>query len=125
MPPVKKEDPLNDQIPREFVRTKIVKTIKVRSEGELYTTICQDVSLGGVKLDWHTEQHVGDQLIVYFSTDLYFDGNIRWCKPIEDHYEIGVQLPELDEIVAIYLGEYIEQLQDDEPDLLMDPDSSS
>ncbi|MBF0286611.1 MAG: PilZ domain-containing protein [SAR324 cluster bacterium] len=120
-----KDDSWNGQIPREFTRTETLKTIKVFSKGELLTTTFQDISLGGIKLNWPTNQDIDAPLIIYFSTDLYFDGNVRWCKPIEDYYEIGVQLPELDEIAAIYLGEYIEQLQEDEPDLLMTSDPLS
>ena len=78
----------------------------------------KDVSLGGVRLDWPNEQNTEDQLIVYFSTDLYFDGFVRWCRPLASHYEIGVQFPDLDQIAAIYFGEYIEQLGESESNLL-------
>lgn len=113
-----KETPDHEEIPREFLRSQFTKSVRVRSNGEQFTTLLRDVSLGGVKLDWPNEQKVDDQLTVYFSIDLYFDGTIRWCKPTDHQYQIGVQFPELDEIAAIYLGEYIEELEEDESNLL-------
>lgn len=110
----------NEEVPRQFQRSLITKSVKVRVDNEYTNTTIRDVALGGVKLDWPTAKSVDDQLIVYFSTDLYFDGIVRWCKPVENHFELGTQFPDLDEIAAIYLGEYIEQLLEDNTKLLTD-----
>ena len=112
------ENTPQEEIPREFLRTQFSKSVKVRSNDETVIVLLKDVSLGGVKLDWPNEQQIDDQMTVYFSTDLYFDGMVRWCQLTENNYEIGVQFPDLDQIAAIYFGEYIEQLKEDDSDLL-------
>lgn len=114
------EKEIQEEIPREFIRTALTKPVKVRSYGKQLVTMLKDVSLGGVKLEWPSEKQVHDHLTVYFSTDLYFEGNVRWCKKNGNQYEIGVQFPDLDGIAAIYFGEYIEQLQENNSDLLSD-----
>ncbi|MBF0279085.1 MAG: PilZ domain-containing protein [SAR324 cluster bacterium] len=107
-----------EEIPREYQRTSLNKTVKVRHKNEQFSTLLKDVSLGGVCLNWPVEQNEDDQLTVFFSTDLYFEGSVRWCQSFESHYEIGVQFPDLDQIAAIYFGEYIEQLEENGSDLL-------
>ncbi len=112
----------SEEIPREYIRIPVNKPVKASDEEQQIVTPLQDVSLGGVKLIWPSVKNVNDLLTVYFSTDLYFDGNVRWCQSTESHYELGVQFLDLDEIAALYLAEYIENLQEDNSRLLAEAD---
>lgn len=98
---------------REHHRVLVNKEVRVdSSKNRGIDILLLDVSLGGARLAW-PEKCEDAQITVHFSTDLYFDAEIRWCKKVEDHYEIGVKFLDLDEVAAIYFGEYIQLLEEE------------
>ena len=97
---------------RTHPRIAVNKNVKCKYEDDSLQTLMKDVSLGGAALIWPTSLEIGKVIVVQFSTELYFDAQVRWCRPSENHAEIGVQFIDLDEIAAIYFGEYIQSMEE-------------
>lgn len=97
---------------RSHPRIVVNKNVKCKFEDEELQTLMKDVSLGGSALIWPVPLEHGKIITVHFSTELYFDAQVRWCKTSENHAEIGVQFIDLDDIAAIYFGEYIQAMEE-------------
>ena len=96
---------------RNFERILVNKSFKVvTSDGQTTKALLKDISLGGARLIWEAACQANDTLTIHFSTDLFFDAQVRWCEKRENHFDIGLQFEDLDPVTSLYFGEYLHSI---------------
>ena len=93
---------------RQHQRVVLNYPVTVEYSGDLLEVLLKNLSLGGAQVFLDIPLKVGETFTIHFSVDLYFQAVVRWRRDEEKGFNIGVQFDDLDQIAALYLGEYIE-----------------
>lgn len=95
---------------RQYERVPTNMMVSVVYDGEETETLLKNISLGGALIRWDAFLENLDQLTIHFSNSLDFVATVRWCMETEESFDVGVQFEDLDEIAALYFGEYLQTL---------------